>query len=254
MSDKKALGYVEVALQDKVATLTFYHPVSNSFPNYLLQQLVEEFNRLSVNDAVNVVVLQSETDVFCAGASFDELLSIQNKEEGALFFSGFAKVINAMRTCSKLIIGRVQGKAVGGGVGLIAACDYVVAIEKSALKLSELSIGIGPFVIEPAITRKIGVSAFSEMSLSPMEWKTSQWAQEKGLFSKVVTNQDQLDHEIALKASELAGYNPNALLELKKIAWQGTEKWDQLLLERAAISGDLVLSDFTKQALEKYKK
>lgn len=254
MSDKKALGYVEVALQDKVAILTFYHPASNSFPNYLLQQLVEEFNRLSVNDAVNVVVLQSETDVFCAGASFDELLSIQNKEDGALFFSGFAKVINAMRTCSKLIIGRVQGKAVGGGVGLIAACDYVVAIEKSALKLSELSIGIGPFVIEPAITRKIGISAFAEMSLSPMEWKTSQWAQEKGLFSKVVTNQDQLDHEIALKASELAGYNPNALLELKKIAWQGTEKWDQLLLERAAISGDLVLSDFTKQALEKYKK
>lgn len=254
MSDKKALGYVEVALQDKVATLTFYHPASNSFPNYLLQKLVEEINRLSVNDAVNVVVLQSETDVFCAGASFDELLSIQNKEDGALFFSGFAKVINAMRTCSKLIIGRVQGKAVGGGVGLIAACDYVVAIEKSALKLSELSIGIGPFVIEPAITRKIGISAFAEMSLSPMEWKTSQWAQEKGLFSKVVTNQDQLDHEIALKASELAGYNPNALLELKKIAWQGTEKWDQLLLERAAISGDLVLSDFTKQALEKYKK
>ena len=254
MSDKKALGYVEVALQDKVAILTFYHPASNSFPNYLLQQLVEEFNRLSVNDAVNVVVLQSETDVFCAGASFDELLSIQNKEDGALFFSGFAKVINAMRTCSKLIIGRVQGKAVGGGVGLIAACDYVVAIEKSALKLSELSIGIGPFVIEPAITRKIGISAFAEMSLSPMEWKTSQWAQEKGLFSKVVTNQDQLELEIALKASELAGYNPNALLELKKTAWQGTEKWDQLLLERAAISGDLVLSDFTKQALEKYKK
>ena len=254
MSDKKALGYVEVALQDKVAILTFYHPASNSFPNYLLQKLVEEINRLSVNDAVNVVVLQSETDVFCAGASFDELLSIQNKEDGALFFSGFAKVINAMRTCSKLIIGRVQGKAVGGGVGLIAACDYVVAIEKSALKLSELSIGIGPFVIEPAITRKIGISAFAEMSLSPMEWKTSQWAQEKGLFSKVVTNQDQLEHEIALKASELAGYNPNALLEWKKIAWQGTEKWDHLLLERAAISGNLVLSDFTKQALEKYKK
>ncbi|MEN9929245.1 MAG: hypothetical protein RLZZ231_1166 [Bacteroidota bacterium] len=254
MSDKKAIGYVDVATHNKVATLTFYHPASNSFPNYLLQQLVEQLDQLSVNDAVNVIVLQSENEVFCAGASFDELLSIQNKEDGTMFFSGFAKVINAMRSCSKLIIGRVQGKAVGGGVGLIAACDYVIATENSAVKLSEIAIGIGPFVIEPAVTRKVGVSAFTEMSLSPLEWKSSQWALAKGLFSKVVASADELDAEIAAKASELASYNPNALIEIKKTAWQGTAHWAELLVQRAAISGDLVLSDFTKQALENFKK
>lgn len=254
MSHNMELGFVKVCIDNKIATVTFFHPASNSFPGYLLQQLVVEINQLSANEAVNIIVLQSENEVFCAGASFDELMAIKNIDEGAVFFSGFANVINAMRKCSKLIIGRVQGKAVGGGVGLIAACDYVIALEKSAIKLSEIAIGIGAFVIEPVISRKAGMAAFTEMSLAPKEWKSSAWANQKGLFSKVVATTDQLNEEIASKSLEMSGYNPEALLEMKKIIWKDTENWGDLLKKRAAISGKLVLSEFTKQALDTFKK
>ncbi len=254
MSDNITLGFVEVSINNKIATITFSHPASNSFPSFLLQQMVLKLNQLSENKDVNVIVLQSENATFCAGASFDELLSISNLEDGTLFFSGFANVLNAMRNCAKLIIGRVQGKAVGGGVGLIAACDYVIATENSAVKLSEIAIGIGAFVIEPAITRKVGVAAFAEMSLAPKDWKSATWALEKGLFSKVVATMDQLKDEVNIKATELASYNPQALGEMKKVMWQKTDHWNELLLERAAISGNLVLSDFTKKALELFKK
>jgi methylglutaconyl-CoA hydratase len=254
MSHQETKGFVDVLIENKIATITFYHPASNSFPSSLLQQMVLKINQLSVNDAVSVIVLQSENEVFCAGASFDELLAVSNTKEGTTFFSGFANVINAMRKCPKLIIGRVQGKAVGGGVGIIAACDYVVATETSALKLSEIAIGIGPFVIEPAITRKIGVAGFSDMSLSPTQWKTADWALQKGLFSKVVATIDQLNDAINQKAIEMTSYNPASLLEMKKVFWQNTDHWDELLLKRASISGNLVLSDFTKQALNAFKK
>lgn len=254
MSDNKTLGFVEVSINNKIATITFSNPASNSFPSFLLLQMVLKLNQLSENENVNVIILQSENEVFCAGASFDELLSISNLEDGTLFFSGFANVLNAMRNCAKLIIGRVQGKAVGGGVGLIAACDYVIATENSAVKLSEIAIGIGAFVIEPSITRKVGVAAFAEMSLAPKEWKPATWALEKGLFSKVVNTLDQLNDEVIIKATELASYNLQALEEMKKVMWQKTDHWNELLLERAAISGNLVLSDFTKKALESFKK
>jgi len=213
------------------------------------------FNELSLNTEVRVIILKSEKDkAFCAGASFDELVSITNFEEGKQFFLGFANVINAMRKCSKLIIGRVQGKAVGGGVGLAAACDYCFATEQAAIKLSEFTIGIGPFVIAPAVERKIGVAALSELTLDATSWQNAYWAKEKGLFAKVFETLSELDNEVDNLASKLASYNPEALNEMKKIVWQNTENWDILLDNRAAISGDLVLSEFTKNALQKFKK
>lgn len=189
--------------------------------------------------------------LFVAGASFDELLAVSTFEEGTRFFTGFANLINAMRTCKKIIIGRIQGKAVGGGVGIIAACDYALATLECSIKLSELAIGIGPFVIEPAVSRKIGKIAMSEMTLAAHEWKTASWAFQKGLYAKVLETKEELDLEVDLFTRKLAHYNPEALLEMKKIFWEGTTNWDKLLKERAAISGKLVLSDFTKNALIK---
>ena len=241
--------------ENKIATVCFSHPASNSFPSDLLQKLTSEINHLSTLDAVSVIVLKSEgTGAFCAGASFDELLSISNEKEGNLFFSGFANVINAMRKCTKPIVGRIHGKAVGGGVGLAAACDYTFATNNSAIKLSEIAIGIGPFVIEPAVSRKIGKIAFTEMTLTPTLWKTAQWAKEKGLFTEVFETTELLDENLINFTLELSSYNPEALVEMKKVFWEGTSHWDSLLYERASISGRLVLSNFTKQALEKFKK
>lgn len=248
-------GSINTVLANKIATITFYHPASNSFPSTLLQKLTEELQELSKNDSVSIIVLKSAgTGAFCAGASFDELLAVTNYEEGNLFFSGFANVINAMRKCPKLIIGRIHGKAVGGGVGLASACDYSFATTKSEIKLSEIAIGIGPFVIEPVVSRKIGKIAMSEMTLNPTVWKTSKWAFEKGLFSEVCETIEDLDLRLEEYTKELSSYNPDALLEMKKVLWEGTNHWDSLLYERAAISGRLVLSDFTKNALEKFKK
>lgn len=254
MSDENSNGFIEVQIEDTIATITFSHPASNSFPSELLQKLTSELNKISTDSEVNVVILQSEGNAFCAGASFDELLSITDFETGKKFFSGFANVINAMRKCSKIIVGKVQGKAVGGGVGLIAACDFAFAYQDAAIKLSEIAIGIGPFVIEPAVSRKIGKIAMSEMALQPNIWQSADWAKEKGMYADIFDSQNEVNEATITLVKKLASYNPEALAEMKKVFWQGTENWDELLYERAAISGKLVLSDFTKEALSQFKK
>ncbi len=247
-------GSLSISIENKIATITFGHPASNSFPSDLLQKLSKELNAVSKNSDVNVIILQSEGPTFCAGASFDELLSVKNLTEGKKFFSGFADVINAMRKCSKIIIGKVQGKAVGGGVGLIAACDIAFAYQDASVKLSEIAIGIGPFVIEPAVSRKIGKTAMSEMTLQPTIWQTADWAVNKGLYADLFDSMAEVNHAVTQAAERLAAYNPEALAAMKKVFWEGTENWDKLLYERAAISGKLVLSDFTKNALSEFKK
>jgi methylglutaconyl-CoA hydratase len=249
-SDKN--GTLLTTIENKIATVQFGHPASNSFPRVLLDRLTNELTYLSDNNEVSVIVLKSEGNgAFCAGASFNELLAVSTFDEGTRFFTGFANLINAMRSCKKIIIARIQGKAVGGGVGIIAACDYALATLESSLKLSELAIGIGPFVIEPAVSRKIGKMAMSEMTLAAHEWKTASWALQKGLYAKVLETKEELDLEVDTFSKKLAGYNPDALAEMKKIFWEGTAHWDKLLKERAAISGKLVLSDFTRNALIK---
>lgn len=247
-------GTIYTHIDHYIATITFSHPKSNSFPSDLLQKLIDTFDRLDKDDTVKLILLQSEGDkAFCAGASFDELLTVTTLEEGKIFFSGFATLINSMRKCSKLIIGRAQGKSVGGGVGILAACDYVFATEAADIKLSELSIGLGPFVIAPALERKMGISALSELSLNAKSWKTAYWAEKKGLFNTVFENKRDLDNGIDILTHQLSQYNPEALLDMKKIFWEGTDHWDELLIERAEISGKLALSDFTKKALANFR-
>lgn len=255
MTTSRENGSLYTKIENRIATIEFGHPASNSFPSELLERLQKEFQKLSDVEEVNVIILKSEGEkAFCAGASFDELVAIENIQQGKQFFSGFANVINAMRECKKLIIGRVQGKTVGGGVGLVAACDYAMATEAAAIKLSELSIGIGPFVIAPAVERKIGVSGLAELSLAAHEWKNAYWAKEKGLYAKVFENIKELDKEVSVFSENLASYNQEALKEMKKILWENIKDWKNLLQERAAISGELVLSEFTKDALSKFRK
>jgi len=255
MSTTRENGSLYTRIEQRIAHLEFGHPSSNSFVSELLTRLANEFDSLAKNEDVSVILLKSEGErAFCAGASFDELVAISNLEEGQRFFSGFAHVINAMRKCPKPIIGRIQGKTVGGGVGLASACDYVHATVDAAIKLSELSVGIGPFVIAPAVERKMGKAALAELSLYPTEWKNAYWAKEKGLYAKVHDSIADMDKEIEIHLQKLSAYNFEALSQMKNILWEGTEHWDDLLSERAAMSGELALSDATKKALEKFKK
>lgn len=248
-------GSLYTRIDGKVAHVEFGHPASNSFVSELLERLTDTINELSEDEAVSVILLKSEGEkAFCAGASFDELLKVSTLEEGKQFFSGFANLLNAMRKCSKIIIGRVQGKAVGGGVGIIAATDYCFATESAEIKLSELSIGIGPFVIAPAVERKIGISAFSELTLDATHWRTAYWAQKNGLFTTVYEKVRDMDEGIEILTSKLAQFNLEALAEMKKVFWQSTEHWETLLPERAEISGKLALSESTKKALQEFKK
>jgi methylglutaconyl-CoA hydratase len=247
-------GHIEFHLNNGIATIEFYHPLSNSLPGHLLNELASTITNTGQNSMVNVIILKSRGErSFCGGASFEELLAIQDVIDGERFFSGFAKVINAMRTCDKLIIGRIQGKAVGGGVGLASAMDYCFATQHSAIKLSELAIGIGPFVVGPAVGRKIGESAAQHLAISPDQWQSADWAKEKGLYNEVFDTIEEMDQAIETFAQKLNGYNPEAMANIKKVFWTGTEHWSTLLYERAEISGKLVLSDFTKKAIAQFK-
>ena len=226
----------------------------NSLPGDILQKLVNFIKNAGDNKDIKVIVLQSGGDrTFCAGASFKELVNISDEDSGKIFFSGFANLINAMRICPKLIIGRIQGKTVGGGVGIIAACDYSLATKYAEIKLSELNIGIGPFVIGPVIERKIGLSSFSKISLNPTRFFGASWAKDNGLYAEVFENISELDLAVQTFAEELCSFNQEAMNEIKKLFWRGTDHWDTLLLEQAKISGRLVLSSFTKEKLSKFK-
>lgn len=247
-------GHVLSHRQDAVMTIEFGHPAHNSLPAYLLNELVQAIDQASDDDAVKVVVLRSFGErSFCAGASFQELIAIENEAQGLTFFSGFARVINAMRRCKKLIIARVQGKAVGGGVGIIAAADYALAMETAAVKLSELTIGIGPFVIAPAVSRKIGVAGLSALSIDAQGFRSARWAESKGLYTQVFDSVKAMDNSLADLCKDLSQYNIEAMRNIKAVLWEGTEHWDDLLIERAAMSGRLVLSPETKSQLAPYK-
>lgn len=247
-------AFVTSEIKNGIGTITFFHPQSNSMPGKQLRNLATEIERLGKDNEVKVIVLKSEGDkAFCAGASFDELISIKDLETGINFFSGFAMVINAMRKAPKFIIARVQGKAVGGGVGIAASADYTFALESAAIKLSELAVGIGPFVVGPAVERKIGNSAFCQLTINATEWQSAQWAKEKGLYAEIFSNTDAMDASLLKLTSVLATSNPEAMHLLKKVMWRGTENWDELLIERAGMSGKLVLSEFTVNAITKFK-
>ena len=248
-------AFVQTEVDDRgVGTITFAHPASNSLPGHLLRKLAESISAAGTSDEIKVVVLRSAGDrAFCAGASFDELVAIQSEQEGLDFFSGFAMVINAIRTCPKFVVGRVQGKAVGGGVGLASAVDICYATSHASVKLSELAVGIGPFVVGPAVERKIGTSAMGMLAIDAKSWKDARWAAQQGMYTEVFDNASDMDNAIDALTTDLALSNPEAMSELKRVLWEGTEHWDDLLMERAAVSGRLVLSSFTKDAIARFK-
>lgn len=246
--------YVKQTIENGVGTIEFFHPAHNSLPRNILAELAETITQAGSNDDIKVIVLKSGGDrTFCAGASFKELININDAETGRIFFSGFANVINAMRKCPKFIIGRVQGKTVGGGVGLASATDYCMATKFAAIKLSELNVGIGPFVVGPAVQRKLGLSGMSQIAIDANSFYPAEWAKQKGLFAQVYESTEELDEAVKSFAENLCTYNPDAMKDMKQMFWKGTEDWDKLLAERAAISGRLVLSDFTKETLKRFK-
>ncbi|AXT62786.1 enoyl-CoA hydratase/isomerase family protein [Aquimarina sp. AD10] len=246
--------YVNITIENQVGIIEFFHPAHNSLPGDILAKLAQTITDAGENEDIKVIVLKSGRDrTFCAGASFKELITIDDAETGKVFFSGFANVINAMRKCPKFIIGRIQGKTVGGGVGVAAATDYCMATKYASIKLSELNVGIGPFVVGPAVERKIGLSAMTQIAIDANSFYDAEWAKDKGLFTKVFEDIETLDQEVKTFAEHLCSYNPEAMAEMKKAFWAGTENWDTLLADRAVISGRLVLSEFTKETLKRFK-
>ena len=247
-------GHVKVEKHKGVTTIEFFHPQSNSLPGALLEELTRQVHGAGNDEDTRVIVLRSAGEkAFCAGASFDELLAIQNAEQGLQYFSGFAHLINAMRKCPQFIIARIHGKCVGGAVGLAAAADYAIAVEGADIKLSELAVGIGPFVVGPVVERKIGLAAFSHLAIDASMWRSADWGKKKGLYAELHTNTEYMDESIRRLAENLAHANPEAMARMKEGFWKGTEHWDKHLLERAAISGRLVLSEFTRNAIRKFK-
>lgn len=249
------MNYVNLNTQDGIGTIEFFTEQSNSLPGDILRKLTETITEAGANPEIKVIILKSGGDrTFCAGASFDELMAVDSPESGHAFFMGFANVINAMRKCPKFIIGRLQGKAVGGGIGLASAVDYCFASKYASIKLSELALGIGPFIVSAPIERKMGLSAMSQMGINAGEFYSPEWARDKGLFNEVFEDSIQMDNAVNELAQKLAAYNPEAMKEMKKVFWLGTDHWDELLAERAKTSGKLVLSEFTRNFIQKFKK
>ncbi|MFT3885565.1 MAG: enoyl-CoA hydratase/isomerase family protein [Flavobacteriales bacterium] len=247
-------GYVNSNITDGIATVTFHHLKSNSLPGHVLRGMAEAITTAGKDPSVRVIVLRSDGDkAFCAGASFDELTSIADMAQGTAFFSGFAQVINAIRKAPVFVIGRIHSHTVGGGVGLACAVDIAYAHEGASARLSELAIGIGPFVVGPAIERKVGNGLFGLLTATPATRRSAAWCEQHGIYAGVFPTIEALDERIAAHARELAGYNPEAMAELKRVMWRGTDDWDHLLAERAAQSGRLVLSAFTRTAIARFK-
>ncbi|GAA5224679.1 enoyl-CoA hydratase/isomerase family protein [Membranihabitans marinus] len=248
-------GFVEKEVSmDGIAEIRFYHPNHNALPSNLLLELEKKILECKTDDGVKVLLLKSEGDrTFCAGADFEELMSISDEETGKSFFMGFARVINALRNCGKITIAQVQGKAVGGGVGICAAVDYAIASKWASVRLSELGLGIGPFVIGPAVERKIGLAHFSYLTLNAEEWQTAKWAQGCGLFQEVFDDKIQLEAYVKTFVQRFTTYHPEALKEIKAMLWRNTDSWTELLAERAVVSGRLVNTAYVKQAIERFK-
>jgi methylglutaconyl-CoA hydratase len=248
-------GYVKSEKHGSVMTIEFYHPQSNSLPLGLMNELVTNINGAGLDNEIHVIVLRSLGDkAFCAGASFTELSQINSSSEGEDFFNGFARIINSMRKCPKFIIARIHGKCVGGGVGLAAAADYTIALTGAEIKLSELEIGIGPFVVGPAVERKLGLSAFSHLAINAASWHTAEWARTRGLYSEVHANLQDLDESLQRLISHLSHSSLPAIKEIKKILWHDTAHWDQLLADRAKISGQLVITPIAQKAIAMFNK
>jgi methylglutaconyl-CoA hydratase len=248
-------GHVRTETHEGITTIEFYHPQSNSLPGQLLDALTHEVHGAGNDPHTRVIILRSAgSKAFCAGASFDELMAIQNADEGFLFFSGFAHLINAIRKCPQFVIARIHGRCVGGGVGIVAAADYAIAVDGADVKLSELALGIGPFVVGPAVERKIGLPAFSALAIDATMWRDAEWARKRGLYTELHQQLSEMDESIDRLARTLAHSSPEAMALLKAIFWKGTEHWDQLLVERAAISGRLILSQFSRTALHNFRK
>lgn len=257
MSDfKDDRGFVENAIDENgIARISFGHPAHNSFPSSQLKYLAATIAETSKNSKVKVILLQSEGNrTFCAGASLDELLSIDNEATAKAFFSAFGYVMNAIRLSKKLVVCRVQGKAIGGGLGLAATCDYCLATVHAAIRLSELGLNIGPFVIGPAVERKIGLSAFTELTLNPHVYKEAHWAKDHGLYNEIYADMEQLDNATQELCLRLSSYSPAALSAIKEMFWHNTQHWDHLLFERAAISGKLALLKESRLSLQAFKK
>jgi len=247
-------AYVTLKTENNVGYIEFFHPNRNSMPSTTLSKLEKKITEAGKDDDIKVIVLKSGGNrTFCAGASFNEVIAVDDAESGKRFFSGFAKVINTMRKCPKLIIGRIQGKTVGGGVGLAAATDYCLATQYASIRLSELSIGIGPFVIEPAVSKKMGKTTMTQLTINAEEFFSAEFAKDQGLYGDVFETTEELDEAVVALAEQLSTYNPEALTEMKTVFWEGTSHWDDLLMERAAISGRLVLSEFTKNTLKRFR-
>lgn len=254
MTDNNDEGYVKSHHTHGITTIEFFHPKSNSMPSDLLAVLVQHLHRANVPSTKVIVIKSAGSGAFCAGASFDELINISNEAEGFHFFMGFANVINEMRKSEKLIIARIHGKCVGGGVGIAAAADYTIACELADVRLSELSIGIGPFVIGPAVQRKMGISAFSQLAIDAGMWRTAQWAKTKGLFAEVHPSVESMDESVERISNSLAKYSHEAMSEIKRVLWSSYTDWDELLMERARISGRLIMGPEAREAIAKARK
>ncbi len=245
--------FVTSEIRNSISEITFGTPKSNSLPGEILEKLAQTILIEGKKEEVKAILLKSEGEkVFCAGASFDELLEIDELEASKKFFGGFAKVLNAMRSCGKIVVVRVQGKTTGGGVGIACGADYCFATKNAALALTEINLGIGPFVIGPYVERKIGKSQFSAMAIDA-DFRSAEWAEQHNIYHSVSETIAEMELKLGIFLDKLSARSDEALALIKKVSWEGTEHFEELMPERIHMSASLILEDSAKENIQKIK-
>jgi methylglutaconyl-CoA hydratase len=241
-------GFINYNIKDSVLHLEFGHPLGNSLPSNLLSGLKNSITTASTDDSIKVILLKSSGNSFCGGASFNELVKIDNLEDATEFFMGFANLMLAIKECPKPVVAKVHGKSVGGGLGIIAASDWAIGTEKSSIRLSEISIGIGPFTIGPVLVRKIGVGNFQRLSLSA-DWIDSNWGLNSGLFQEIC-NSDALETVTESRIEHFKKLDPISFAENKKLMWSFSDITEDSLRVKASNVSKLLLNQNTQSILK----
>lgn len=218
MSDQKSFQTITHTKENLVAKVTLNRPeIHNAFNEIMIQELIDVFKNISEDKDVRVVVLAGNGKSFCAGADLNWMKKVVDfsYEENLKESLELAELFYLIYSLPKPTIARVNGAAIGGGAGLVAVCDLVIASEKAKFSLSEVKLGLVPACISPYEVRRIGEKNCRELFLTG-ERINAQKALEFGLANQVVPH-DELDKAVDELVKQLSNSGPNALAMCKTL-------------------------------------
>ncbi|MDP3668410.1 MAG: enoyl-CoA hydratase/isomerase family protein [Telluria sp.] len=207
---------LEISLADKVATVTLNRPdVRNAFNETTISELAITFDQLGRNELVRVIVLAANGPAFCAGADLNWMkkMAAYSQAENTADAASLADMLRTIYLCPKPVVAKVQGDCYAGGMGLVAACDVVLAAEEANFCLSEVKLGLIPATISPYVIKAMGENAARRYFLTAERFGARE-AHRIG-FAHEVVPAAELDAQVALVVKALLSNSPHAVRQAK---------------------------------------